>query len=219
MTCLRTAREWEIEQKAADWVDALRRCREDSELRALSELEQLPIDPCAVAIQLGLQFEEVEEFSSDQIRGALVEGTIIRPARFSPEVRYTVAHEVGHKVLHGGSFHLRQKGSRLVGGQRAPQPEIEIEAERFAAALLMPRKLVKVVFERCYGGPIDGRQPNDDLDQLLNSHLSRMTPRDRARLVATVKSFGLEQFNPLVRMFDVSVEAMAIRLQELELVL
>jgi hypothetical protein len=83
----------------------------------------------------------------------------------------------------------------------------------------MPRKLVKVVFERCFGGPIDGRQPNDDLDQLLNSHLGRRTPRDRARLVATAKSFGLEQFNPLIRVFDISVEAMAIRLQELELVL
>jgi hypothetical protein len=219
MSRLCTAREWEIEQKAADWVDALRRCREDAELRAISELEQLPIDPSAVAIQLGLQFEEVEEFSSDQIRGALVNGTIIRPARLSPEVRYTVAHEVGHKVLHDGSFHLRQKGSRLVGAQRAPRPEAEIEAERFAAALLMPRKLVKVVFERCFGGPIDGRQPNDDLDQLLNSRLGRRTPRDRARLVATAKSFGLEQFNPLIRVFDISVEAMAIRLQELELVL
>jgi hypothetical protein len=221
MSRVHPAREREIQQKAADLIDDMQRCREESEVRAISELEQLPIDPFAAAIQRGLQLEEVDGFSSDEIRGALVRGTIMAPPRFTPDVRFTVAHEVGHHVLHGGALHLREKRSRPPAGERARRPEIEVEADIFARELLTPGTLVRSVYRHCFGEPIDGRSLSDDIAYFLGirtSDLFRMTRRDRARLVARATSFGGAQFRALVDLFGVSAEAMAIRLEELRLV-
>jgi len=218
---LNPAREREIGQRAVDVINAIQRCREESEVRVLSELEQLPIDPFAAAIQQGLQLEEVDGFSSDEIRGALVRGTIITPGRFTADVRFTVAHEVGHHLLHGGVFHLREKRPRPRVGERARRPEIELEADIFARELLTPGRLVRAAYRHCFGEPLDGRSLSDDIAYFLgmrSSDLTRMTRRDRARLVAKATSFGGAQFRALVDLFGVSAEAMAIRLEELGLV-
>jgi Zn-dependent peptidase ImmA (M78 family) len=59
--------------------------------------------------------------------------------------RFTIAHEIGHLVLHGLDVHV-DKGYRMIlrdsKSSQAVDP-MEIDANRFAAALLMPADLVR----------------------------------------------------------------------------
>jgi Zn-dependent peptidase ImmA (M78 family) len=59
--------------------------------------------------------------------------------------RFTVAHEIGHLVLHELDVHV-DKGYRMIlrdsKSSRADDP-LEIDANRFAAELLMPENLVR----------------------------------------------------------------------------
>ena len=57
---------------------------------------------------------------------------------------FTVAHEIGHHVLHR-EVYLSNKSTNdqeILCREAATKPQIELEADRFAAALLMPRDLV-----------------------------------------------------------------------------
>jgi hypothetical protein len=78
----------------------------------------------------------------------------VREARRSPERRrFTIAHEVAHWILHA-------KKGEIAGFQRFCRPvdikvgedhseEIEREANRFAAELLMPGKILNSRAEKC----------------------------------------------------------------------
>ena len=56
-----------------------------------------------------------------------------------PRHRFTVAHEAGHAMMHVGTLNRMPKATGPVPAYRDP----EWQANRFAAALLMPRHLVK----------------------------------------------------------------------------
>lgn len=63
--------------------------------------------------------------------------------------RFTIAHEIGHLILHQGETYV-DKGYRfnfrgLESGSGTKNEEIE--ANRFAAALLMPTRLLKAIFQ------------------------------------------------------------------------
>jgi len=53
---------------------------------------------------------------------------------------FTIAHELGHHVLHRSHFlnHASDQGAGIMCRSRAKRPAIEYQADRFAAALLMP---------------------------------------------------------------------------------
>ena len=57
---------------------------------------------------------------------------------------FTVAHEIGHHVLHREAHlaKVTEEGNSILCREVANKPQIEIEADRFAAALLMPASLV-----------------------------------------------------------------------------
>ena len=57
---------------------------------------------------------------------------------------FTVAHEIGHHVLHKGVY-LDNKSSNgeILCRDTREKPHIETEADRFAAALLMPNEVVR----------------------------------------------------------------------------
>ena len=57
---------------------------------------------------------------------------------------FTVAHEIGHHVLHREAHlaKVTEEGNSILCREVANKPRIEIEADRFAAALLMPASLV-----------------------------------------------------------------------------
>jgi Zn-dependent peptidase ImmA (M78 family) len=116
-----------------------------------------PVDPIAVAAALGIRVYEAP-MKNDDIEGILARSDgelyiLINQNRSSVRKRFTVAHEVAHFVLHGqdqgqGDFEkvddfesmYRLAVSASVRGEEA---EREREANRFAAALLMPAGLLK----------------------------------------------------------------------------
>ena len=60
---------------------------------------------------------------------------------------FTIAHEIGHHVLHRDAYlQNRGEGEREILCRDARnKPQIEVEADRFAAALLMPSEAVQKV--------------------------------------------------------------------------
>lgn len=191
---------------------------------------------------LGIRVEQPEEIGdiyreSDELRaeiGGLLERRekLIKVAsKFGLEWRrFTLAHEVGHWVLHPNLTSLRE--APLSGGERANcrrSPE-EQEADFFAAELLMARKLLRKAALSNFGGPIDSGHPTQNLAQCLSQGVRRKISvqellaggrRIVALLVAETSSFGLDKptFVPLAHRFGVSRVAMAIQLEELRLVI
>ncbi|PLZ01289.1 hypothetical protein CY652_17265 [Burkholderia sp. WAC0059] len=135
-------------------------------------------------------------------------------------IRFTASHELGHMVLHPGmTLHRDQP----LSGESMSADKREREANYFAACFLAPEKLVRQAFEiRLRTGSLhlddtvafylDGARMQD----LLRSRTGSL---EFARSVATAKSFGHgNTFKPLTEVFGMSPMAMAIRLEELGLV-
>ena len=113
-------------------------------------LSTAPIDVKAIAKKYGV--EVVEEAFPDDISGALSRGAdhaviAINKGHHENRQRFTIAHELGHYLLHGDSpayydqehqvgLHFRAKVTGASWNAK------EIEANRFAAELLMPRRLL-----------------------------------------------------------------------------
>lgn len=140
--------------------------------------------------------------------------------------RFTLAHEIGHLVLHPLDRYHRDRP--LVGGERSNVPKVEREADIFAAELLMPEKYLRTLFEQRFGGPIDGAHASDNLAFNLSlgtrrkvsaSQLVGMTRFDRALLFARCDAWGGRMFQSLVDGFNVSSRAMAWQLCDHELIL
>lgn len=138
-------------------MDARRTSEIESEaLRVLRDTGQshLPVDVIAVAHALGIPVYDAR-FAEPQISGAIqksADGGRIWVNQFESAVRqrFTVAHELGHWVLHmvpGDAWSEPQNlvDVELVEWRRDvvwSGSDKEREANRFAAALLMPWPLV-----------------------------------------------------------------------------
>lgn len=81
-------------------------------------------------------------------------------------MHFTAAHEIGHIVLHAPLFKrvnnvdsdqkiISRKNEGFEGEKKQPE---EWQADKFAAFLLMPSKLVKKAFYNCYKNPINVRK-------------------------------------------------------------
>ncbi len=93
--------------------------------------------------------------------------------------RFTIAHEIGHYLLHRNLIQ-RNNGTLYRGNNGINRDIIEIQANRCAAALLMPRQMVMQYYQ-----------------QLSGSYFEKLLA--------------------LTSMFNVSIEAMDIRLSTLGL--
>lgn len=140
--------------------------------------------------------------------------------RYPVAVRnFTAAHELGHAVMHQQSgLHRDKPIDGSAGGQRDP---IEKEADYFAACFLMPEKLVRAIFAERFPDEVLN---HEGLRYLLNRNNDTKTEkRLKAKLGVAKALAGLNSINghavlSLAEYFKVSVEAMAIRLEQLELV-
>jgi len=140
---------------------------------------------------------------------------------------FTLAHEVGHWQLHRRHF-LTNHAERRLFDDGSPKPDVvcrssdrkkrvEWQADAFAATLLMPRRMVFAAWHDFRGG-------DDRAVELSELHAGRddqdVLYRGRTAVTPEEVDNGLrEEFcRPLAATFQVSPEAMSIRLQELGLI-
>lgn len=137
------------------------------------------------------------------------------------EQRFTGAHELGHLILHDnmGSMHRDKPADRSSNKHRSAK---EREADKFATFFTMPKNLVKSRFKAIFG--CSKFQLNENtafaLDHKNNSVLIHKynTKRKLSRALAAATHYNGTHFQSLASQFHVSNEAMAIRLEELDLV-
>lgn len=60
-----------------------------------------------------------------------------------PRRRFTAAHELGHAVLHRDRMGRYRADAKIADADDGPDDEIEREANRFAAVLLMPEEVIR----------------------------------------------------------------------------
>ena len=64
---------------------------------------------------------------------------------------FTVAHELGHHCLHKDEFKRQTTGDEIMCRDVGEKPIAELQADRFAASLLMPSTMVLSAFKQAYG--------------------------------------------------------------------
>lgn len=112
-----------------------------------------PVDPRAIAEHLGLAV--VDEALGDEVSGLLVTNPkrsiiVVNANHHTHRQRFTIGHEIGHHVLrhqladgehvfvdHGN--YISQRGPRASEGI----DQMEVEANQFAAGLLMPARFIE----------------------------------------------------------------------------
>ena len=147
---------------------------------------------------------------------------IVVEPNFSSEIcRFTGAHECGHGALHPlARMHrdLPLDGSPL---NHVKSP-MEREADFFAAAFLMPRKLVIEEFSKRFGtrklafsNTVAQLICPERVDKLLHADGKSL---EREKALASCRITNGNHFPSLSQAFRVSETAMAIRIKELSLV-
>jgi Zn-dependent peptidase ImmA (M78 family) len=117
-------------------------------------LETIPVDPVVLANRLGISVHNAK-FSDDNLVGMIAKRggtvTMLINATDPPfRKRFTIAHELGHHFLHlledgdyvdGEANLFRGPGDETK--EITPERRREIQANMFAAALLMPEDAVR----------------------------------------------------------------------------
>jgi Zn-dependent peptidase ImmA (M78 family) len=112
-----------------------------------------PVDVLKIAARLGLRVVEAQ--LGEDVSGALVANPkraaiLVNSEHHDNRKRFTIAHELGHHVLRhqfeeGGHVHVDRGNYISLRGKRASEgvdPK-EVEANWFAASLLMPTALLR----------------------------------------------------------------------------
>jgi Zn-dependent peptidase ImmA (M78 family) len=187
-------------------------------------------DPRNVADFCGLFYEERDRLEAAYPGGGPAAGiwnrdrrTVLISSQYSYEVqRYTGGHEIGHFILHPNVGERVMHRERALSGNGIVRSQQEQEADYFSSCLLMPRGAVEKEFTARFGG----KQPlslTEDVAFHLGADMRELFAQPReslmfARAVASAQNFDRRRFKSLTQYFQVSPMAMAIRLDELELV-
>ena len=187
-------------------------------------------DPRNVADYCGLNFDVRDRLDADYAGGGEAAGiwhrdrmTILISTRYSFETqRYTAGHEIGHFILHPHIGDRKMHRERAFNGVRSHRPPIEQEADYFSACLLMPRGAVLKEFDARFGTkhPLVLNEAiafhlGADIAQLFSEPVGSLL---FAQVVARANKFDRLRFKSLSEHFGVSSSAMALRLDELNLV-
>lgn len=171
------------------------------------------IQPSIGQMRVGGQFIDVAGIVDNDER------EIKLSRNYKPEIqRFTAAHELGHILMHEQSGLHKD---RPVDGIIKSKDQVEYQADVFASIFLMPKNLLTERFKKMF-------LCNTFNSLELHTHLfaskqkkvieMSLTVRDFSRIVASCQSFNNRHFQSLSTQFKVSVETMAIRLEELGLV-
>lgn len=183
--------------------------------------------------QIGWRLEEVGALASVGALCRTVEGECdytdhtIRVAVDEADERrrrFTLAHEIGHAVLHEG---LGDKRQRISSRRRVHSPgevaaftRSEREANVFATELLMPERAVRERFRKVLGrDKVTVSQALKIVGSKSNVDRSRRNNYAEAAGVAKEVASYLGEEGSLRDFFEVSVDAMASRIMELRLII
>ena len=188
------------------------------------------LDPQKVLTLFGYQFNIVATLGVHESQQGRfdVAGTIDNASR-TVEIseqfplgtqNFTAAHELGHALLHHQpSLHRdRPLNGSAQSGYRNRD---EREADQFATFFLMPSIDVRRIFHELFR--VEQFHITDDTAfNLISGSVEELKAkckdlRSLARTLASTESYGGLSFNSMAQRFKVSNEAMAIRLEELEL--
>jgi len=134
---------------------------------------------------------------------------------------FTLLHEIGHVELHNLVQPHRDRPLGKLDDSYIKAPE-EREADYFAAAYRIPRRVLRAEFERRFG-----KTPfvfTEDVAYHLNprDHVSLLRPYKgsaaREAALAGCRSFNGRHFDSLADRFRVSVPVMAYRLEDVGLI-
>lgn len=113
-------------------------------------ITESPIDVVNVARQLGLKLVDDREFDSDISALLLINGEesiiCVNKSHHIHRRRFSIAHEIAHFLLHKDDAPYFDKDCEIYfRANTAESPDIikEIEANQFAAELLMPLSMVR----------------------------------------------------------------------------
>jgi Zn-dependent peptidase ImmA (M78 family) len=141
--------------------------------------------------------------------------------------RYTMAHEVGHWRLHRGLFDKDPAQTSLLEPNAAPsvvcrtshkKEQIEVQADRYASCVLMPRKLVFAAWDEAFPDRKQRvLQPATPIEHPF-VEIARFECRIPGAEFTEIDDQALDSFaKPFAEKFLVSPIAMRIRLERLGL--
>lgn len=201
----------------------------------------VPVDDITeLHLQLALEYKDMKAlFPFADVHGAIwfEQGKIGIDMALDPDVNpsrrgryhFTLAHEVGHWQLHRQHY-IKNPAERMLFEDGSPKPDvvcrsserkkpIEWQADAFAANLLMPRKMMHTAWFELRGD--DKPVVMSDLRELYNINLAGEPLYCRGRIAESREDRDVaykEVFcKPLADAFQVSPEAMRIRIEELKL--
>jgi Zn-dependent peptidase ImmA (M78 family) len=188
-------------------------------------LTPVPVDEIAECyLELELKIEELNTCADEtKILGAtwIEQGLIAIDQSLEPEsnpnllgrYRFTLAHEIGHWVLHRRRL-LESKSAPLFDKSRCEaivcrdgsNEPIEVQANKFAALLLMPEYSVKQEWQLNYGSS-DIYEAWEEIEDI------------RARFSLSPDTLpAVERAQEMAVCFDVSAQAMMIKLVNMGLI-
>ena len=140
-----------------------------SEFRAWADQDSLPV-PIEVLAEHFLGYELIISdegvFADPDCLGGIVfeDQTMTINASIENDLgrySFTIAHEIGHHVLHRAFYfsHLKVDETKIVCREVGNKPIIEKQADRFAAALLMPAAVVSSAFSTVSEGSRPSEKP------------------------------------------------------------
>jgi Zn-dependent peptidase ImmA (M78 family) len=188
------------------------------------------LDPYVGCHLLDIAYEEFDSLTSPfsfRGKGFRVAGLMDRHANkiaISNEYsesskRFTLAHELGHWLLHPGETHHRDRAIDHHADNAGLSLE-EREANYFAACYLMPEKLMRTEFEAHFSTKVPFRFNETTAFWLAPAVARSLTcadigSLDRAFALADNRSYNGRHMKSLAEIFKVSKTAMALRIQEL----
>lgn len=218
----------DIEAKARELQKLMWESRKDIWPDGVPDDPVAMLDPALAFGLVGYDFEvddTLGQYFSDgrqiEVAGIIDDCSmeVLISRQFPHEVRnFTAAHELGHALLHEARGLHRD---RPLDGSTVARESLEFEADKFATYFLMPERLVRQRFEQIFGTPpfILNEDTSFALSRGNRLNLTACaTRRDLSRILASVEGYNGVHFQALAGQFSVSVEAMAIRLEELGLV-
>jgi Zn-dependent peptidase ImmA (M78 family)/formiminotetrahydrofolate cyclodeaminase len=167
------------------------------------------------------EIDPTSENSQIQAAGIINQGNkiVLISSKVKKEVQnFTFAHELGHALLHKKMILHRDLP---IDGSKMNRDIQEYQADKFASYFLMPKKQVIAIFKEIFLTDkfiIDENSAFNLVKKGPNKlRMECKNMRGLSRKLASAETYNNEYFKSISEIFNVSVETMAIRLEEIGL--